>query len=117
MRIEAKQNLNAILESGTQRKNNNSLFDKLWYTKRIKTTMQRGELETQGFVFDGQGFIANSSMMVKVTDEDFVENLAAIQMPGSLLTKQATLSPGQGNLSARRKNSNALKHLVVKNTI
>lgn len=78
MRIEAKQNLNAILESVTHRKNYNSLFDKLWYTKRIKTTMQRGELETQGFVFDGQGFIANSSMMVKVTDEDFVENLAAI---------------------------------------
>lgn len=76
MRIKAKQNLNAILESGSTRKNDNSLFDKLWYTKRQTTRLSQDQME--GFVFDGQGFIANSSGLVKITDEDFVENLVAL---------------------------------------
>lgn len=70
MRIQAKQNLNVILESNSKRKNNNSLFDKLWYTKREEISKSEN-----GFVFDGQGFVANSLTMIKVTDANFKESI------------------------------------------
>ena len=39
-RIQAKQNLNVIIENEMRRKNTSSMFDKLWYTKRQEETSQ-----------------------------------------------------------------------------
>lgn len=33
-RMQAKRNLNMVIETNTRRKNNNDLFDKLWYLRR-----------------------------------------------------------------------------------
>jgi hypothetical protein len=33
-RMQAKRNLNMVIETNTKRKNNNDLFDKLWYLRR-----------------------------------------------------------------------------------
>lgn len=32
--MQAKRNLNMVIETNTRRKNNNDLFDKLWYLRR-----------------------------------------------------------------------------------
>lgn len=82
-RIQSKQNLNVIIESNSRRKNNNSLFDKLWYTKRQEAfrSKQQSEKKFEGYVFDGQGFVAHSSALIKVTDKEYKESIVQLNIP------------------------------------
>ena len=58
-RIEAKINMKNVLESSLKHKNDNSLFDKLYYVNREFRSQQSKE---EGFVFDGQGLVTGGSM-------------------------------------------------------
>lgn len=50
-----------------KRKNNNYLFDKIWYMKRDEL---KNNKSSDGFVFDGQGMIASSSTFKLITKAD-----------------------------------------------
>ena len=52
-RMQSKVNLNVIIENNSRRKNNNSLFDKLWYQKREESKLKLNNGVKVGFVFDG----------------------------------------------------------------
>ncbi len=55
-------NLNTLIETNQKRKNMNHFFDKVWYEKRDQ------QLHSQeGFVFDGQGMVANSTNFKNAT--------------------------------------------------
>ena len=58
-RIEAKVNMKTVLESSLKHKNDNSLFDKLYYVNREVRAQKSQE---EGFVFDGQGLVTGGSM-------------------------------------------------------
>ena len=58
-RIEAKINMKTVLESSLKHKNDNSLFDKLYYVNREARAQKSRE---EGFVFDGQGLVTGGSM-------------------------------------------------------
>jgi len=58
-RIESKVNMKNILESSLKHKNDNSLFDKLYYLNREVKTQKLNE---EGLVFDGQGLVTDGSM-------------------------------------------------------
>lgn len=53
-RIQAKKNLNTVIESNTRTKNNSMVFDKYWYQKRIayrtKTSVDVMSLDGRGMV-------------------------------------------------------------------
>ena len=55
-----------VIETNTKRKNNNDLFDKLWYVRREESIKQK---KSDGFVFDQQGLIANSAVYQQVKEE------------------------------------------------
>lgn len=68
-------NLNVIIENNNRRKNNNSLFDKLWYQKREESKIKLNSGVKVGFVFDGQGFITNSSSFIKLYEDEYKESI------------------------------------------
>ena len=61
-RIETKTNLNVMVEKYSKKANNNSLFDKQWYSKRyLQKIEERLQNEPQGLVFDNQGLVTEAS--------------------------------------------------------
>jgi hypothetical protein len=79
----------------SRRKNNNNLFDKLWYTKRQEANrVKRDKLE--GFVFDGQGFVVNSGSLDKM-DKEAIQNTEtasrrnSVRFGGALKLKTVTI--------------------------
>lgn len=51
--------MNTLIETNQKRKSNSSLFDKIWYEKRYLINQAS---VPEGFVFDGQGMVASSSV-------------------------------------------------------
>lgn len=58
------------------------MFDRLWYTKRqqLNTNVNGQIAERDGIVFDGEGFMANSSSMKKEINEKNVEELIMLPL-------------------------------------
>ena len=52
-----------VIETNTKRKNNNDLFDKLWYVRRQDSLRSK---KSEGFVFDGQGLVANTAAFTQL---------------------------------------------------
>jgi len=80
-RIEAKVNMKTVLESSLKHKNDNSLFDKLYYVNREVRAQKSQE---EGFVFDGQGLVTGGSMYSN--DKLLKDN----EKKTAILTKQKT---------------------------
>ena len=80
--MQAKTNLNIIVELDQKNKGKISLFDRLWYTKRqqLNSNVNGQIAERDGIVFDGEGFMANSSSMKKEINEKNVEELIMLPL-------------------------------------
>ncbi len=82
--------MKTVLESSLKHKNDNSLFDKLYY---VNCEVRAQKSQEEGFVFDGQGLVTGGSMYSNEKLSKDNEKRA-----GALIKQKTTpLSPNEVN--------------------